>query len=876
MLAINSVLTLDTFRLLPWEHQNRAYFEPAMWDAPLADIDYFQSGIGYATNNIVVGLQASWDPILETGFYFIKYYRFFNYATRETATVYRTINPTEFVQTTENGPYSYSFALAENEPMYRGYKPAYLVTFDRYGELDDTLLPAAGYDYKHVRVFTELESTYPSGYVAPWETLEQELLAEHPEMMVNRVTGDVGLVQVTGFAGYDSDTYYEKVVVETQYINLAVNDNPNIGMQTEVFSIDGSEVFCKLRYVPVVSISGVVLTSGGSTYDITNNYNQYGLFTPSGYIDSKALPGVITFYNKPTENNDWDLLYPSGSISITYQPGLFFVYEAVDSVWKLSNKNVNPLLVGERDYNLLLTNTEIDPLTLGIGGEDRIAYIGGLPLELKIFCEFNEAPILNYPVSVIAGLSRLTLNNLILTTELRELRLDGTGNTSCLYVPPKELDDESFYFRSGHYVPTVILNNYSINSTVTVNPERLHGVSEVGTTTTGFENAMFFPTEKFAKQFLLGGAYVVYDNDHIKTNNFSGFMGVLRIAGIKKAIVLPSYFANDPKNITKGIYQVNSNEEAVQVKGFMSEFNYKYRTNTFRDLGVSFRVFSTLTDRLLVYNNGSLIGIFDEEVASNKFYPEVVTMDLTKEYFLAEPVTFNASNSYYLRHEYDIVNPDVTDFDQGPTRLYDSSGTEYTFGVDFTVVSGENRLVFNSSPAPTGLFVDYLAKGDHVIIDEVNIIRFILNNPDRTTDTWSVGDVNLNKNNRITSYDNYYSPAVPIGFLKWEQASGTQYTLRFVALDEVGEDTKVNGVLFSNLPHSVATFDEIMGYYLYTPGSDFVVAKTETSYGKEIVSPIFNIEIKAPAYMRGLYYSTSNEYFSASPYAAIEFKQVVV
>jgi len=64
MLAINSVLTLDTFRLLPWEHQNRAYFEPAMWDAPLADIDYFQSGIGYATNNIVVGLQASWDPIL--------------------------------------------------------------------------------------------------------------------------------------------------------------------------------------------------------------------------------------------------------------------------------------------------------------------------------------------------------------------------------------------------------------------------------------------------------------------------------------------------------------------------------------------------------------------------------------------------------------------------------------------------------------------------------------------------------------------------------------------------------------------------------------------------------------------------------------------
>lgn len=862
MLVINNQIDIEKYRLLSWKHQNRYLFEPGIWDAEAAPSAYFQSGIGFNNDVKLVGLTQDWKPILKSGHYFIRDNRFFlNSYDHETTQSFvlsfdSTCTGSYYIDTVEVDSYNKG---------YFGYNPVFLGSLKRD---NDILLPHR--EYNQVRLFSHISDSALSGYVPIESVTGVTNTSTDLEFMINRVDD---LQQTEVVTGEYNGVYYEEERNIPYTFKLALTDDSYISESvTETFDLKGSKVFCKLTYLPITSIDSVVVTYGGSDYNITSSVS--GSFIPSGYTIKYDDPGkgILTFYNTNNVDDSWDIIYPSGTITVQYKTGLLLLYDNTNSETCIGDITMDPLTVGADSYNLLLTNTEIEPTKVDILTKlYRRCFVAGLPLEMKIRTTFNEAPILNYPVTVNAGLSQMTTNDLSLSNELL-LRTDGDGYASCLYVPPKAVDDETFMFNLGHYVPVVDLGVFSA-TTVSglsvydsgVTNEFPHGVAYVGTPVDSYErNAVIFPTPKHAKSLLQSTLFSVHDSDRIRNNDFIGFLGVLRIKGRKKTVVTPARFTNQDSNSS---YRMNVMKQipAIPEDAFMSEFNYKFRTDKKAGITLSFRPYSTESNELLTYVNGRLIGKFTETVKKNQFHPVTVVYNLDYEYFTNEEHTFE-TDTIYLRHM------PVSASGQGEFGVYDASGNAYTEGADYSITGNAiTREALGAIAASGVVYINYMAESSYIYDDTVNLIRFVTTNPSYNVKDWDVADVDLNCNNALWGADNPYCPAQPLAFINIIE---DRY-LQIIPLDEISESTYVHGILYYTLPHSVDLYGNIIGYYVYTPGKDYVTAHATTLYDKDVYSSLVDVLIDVPDYMKGFFYTPEDFYVTKSPYSTINFFQVL-
>lgn len=864
MLVINNQIDIEKYRLLSWKHQNRYLFEPGIWDAETAPSAYFQSGIGYNDDVKLVGVTQDWRPVLKSGHYYIRDNRFFlnSYDSETTQSFNISFDSTctgtnYYIDTIEVDSYSKG---------YFGYNPAFLGNFKRE---NDILLPNKA--YSQVRLFSHIEDTALSGYVPVDSITGVANTSTGLEFMIDRVDD---LQQTEVVTGEYNGVYYEEDRAIPYTFKIALTDDSYISeSKSESFDVKGSKVFCKLSYLPISEIESVTLTYGGVDYDITSNTS--GSFVASGYTMHYEDPGqgILVFYNTANVDEPWEVLYPSGSLKVDYKTGLLLIYDNTNYEMHVGNISMDPLTVGSNSYNVLLTNTEIEPVKVRmLTSLYRRCFVAGLPMEMKVKTLFNEAPILNYPVTVKAGLAQLTTNDLSLGSEIL-LRTDGDGYASCLYVPPKTIDDETFMFRLGHYVPVVDLGIFSA-TTVSglsvydsgVENKFPHGVAYIGTPNDAYErNAVIFPTPKHAGSLLQSTLFSVHDSDRIRNNDFIGFLGVLRIKGRKKTIVTPARFTNQDSNSS---YRMNVMKQipAIPEDAFLSEFNYKFRTDKKSDITLSFRPYSTESNEILTYVNGRLIGKFNETVKKNQFHPTLVTYNLEYEYFINEEHTFDDSDVVYVRH--DIVAASG----QGEFIVHDISGNAYTDGVDYIVTGSAIYRDAGGSIAASGtIYVDYMAESAYLYDDSINLIRFVTTNSAYTINNWDIADVDLSCNNALWGADNGYCQAQPLAFINIIE---DRY-LQIVPLDEINDSTYVHGILYYDLPHSVDIYGSIIGYYVYTPGKDYVVAKATTLYDKEIYSGLVGITIDVPDYMKGYFYKPEDFYVTKSPYSAINFFQVL-
>lgn len=849
MLITKTEVELDQFNTMPWEYQNRYYQAPAVWDPDYAPSGYFISGVGHGNDLAMVGVTRQWSPVLKSGHYFIGKDRFYSYNVDAINNCYATILSDEDFQEV-SGYYVHTVSQDSALKGYYGYKPAFLGNFVRVG---DRLIPDECYEQK--RAFSHI-SDPPSGYPNFDELLSYENTATDTEFVLERVEPQESAYVVTGTV---DGRYYEETIVSGVTVRLAATDISAItGYITDEFPFIDSGIggttkkYFKLSHVPVIEVQSVVLESGGTTHEIT------------GYVESPYLPGVIYFDNSVSGDPlDPYYDYPSGSYKVTYKTGLHFLYENSLSQMFGAPISINPLHTGSTEYYLLLTHTEIDPVDLDLSsGLFKRCFVAGIPVEFTVACEFNEAPILNYPVYVQAGLSRLSTNTLTLNDTVR-LPLMEEGKAKILYVPPKAVDDESFYFHLGMYTAVVDYGSFVSGS---IPSGYVHGVAHIGDEDYEYRDVIILPTPKQAKPFMDSVIYSVHDIDRIRNNDFIGKLGVLRIRGLKQAMVMPSRLTSQEQHSSKHLGLINKTTADNYFYGVMSEVNYKFRTDSLTKNYLTFRPYGTQGHKIFVYVNGHLIGEFTDSVGPRTYSSTEYSFNLGYEYQLNEQVTFT-EDSDTATLDYTVVAASG----QALVRVTDVSFNEYTENTDYSY-SGNllTRLSGGSIPVSGDVYVSYLRKHNYLYTDTMNTIRFVSIDNYFTADQWDVVDVKVSKAHSIQQWDNDRSPAAPIGFYK---RVGTTY--EFIPLDRVLPDMEVDAIKYYNLPHSVEAYSDVIGYYIYLPGKDYISAYTYTSYGKMIHSSISSLRIDAPDYMKGFFGEPTKYYGTNTPYTSVLFYQAV-
>lgn len=843
MLVINKVLPLDSFYLQEWDHQNRYYFKPAIWDSDLAPSGYYQSGIGWKADCSVLAMTTDWKPVLKAGHYFIRNYPAFLYDTARNQDLYQVITTSGVTEV--SGYPTVTITTNRVDRGYYGKVPAFLGNFKRAG---DTLIPNTVYRQK--RVFTPMVDL--TGYVDPDTAYSYANTVTDYEFMIERTDLTDNVTTVTGYSVYGYEETYE--YADYDFNVLLSSIGPITGYVTETFTGKTTEVYCKLSTVPVADIQSVVIETPSGNYDITANLGTESEVTPSGWALAEGLPGVVKVYNRGLIFEDsFHPLYDNATISITYRPGLFFVYGNDSTDVIIPNINLNPLIVGSDEYNLLLTNTEVDPVRMKIASPLRRCFIAGHPVELKVTCYFNEAPILNYPITISAGASRLAFNNLAFYGALNT-RCNGFGQARCYYVPPTKLDDESFYVNLGHYVPVVDFGYTP--SGATIGTATMNGVARVFHTATDARDAVYFPTPKYASGLLGSTLYAIYDKDRIRNNDFISGWGTLRIKGLKRAVVQPARFSNAQIDSSVMVGQSLAMTRTKAEK-FGSELNFKFRTNTSGGQTLKFRPYSTGTQSVLVYVNDTLVYNFNETVPAGTYYPNIVEVDLSNKQVLNEEHTLTATDQFYLNHSYVSGLAVVT------------SGTACVEGNDYLLEGSLFVRVSSGMIDPSGtVTVDYYSRTNMIYTDTVNTVRFIVEDSTFKVTDWDIVDVSITNTVSTKPYDNKYCPAKPIAFLKRVGS-----TLTILNLSEVSDSDLVDGCIYNRLPHTVTSTDNIIGYYVYVPHNDYIHAHAYTSYGKRITSLPWALKVDAPDYMKGLVLEPAKSYDTLSPYSTSSFFQ---
>lgn len=848
MLVINKLLKLDEFSLFPWNGQNRAYIKPAIWDAELPPSGYFRSGVGWEDNVYLGAINQDWTPSITVGHYFIRNYPFFAHSNSLGSSFVREVTSSGLTDAGGGAKFSVTFNSALSS--YYGKYPAYLSNYQRVG---DTLIPYKEYYQK--RAFSHM--TLATGYVDV-DDLITIPSASSLEFMITRsnMAENTTIVTGSGYYGYEERTVYSPFTV-----NVAVNNvDPFNESITETFSAERIEVYCKLKVIPVAEVQSVVIvTEAGDELDITANKYSYSALAPSGWAMSPGLPGVVKFYNRGTTFEDSvHPLYRKASLRITYKPGLLFGFSNASSSSSSPSIQLNPLVIGHPDYNLLLTNTEVDPVRINLGTERKRGFVGGHPIEIYASTEFNESPILNYPVTFVAGVSRLAFNSMNFYGALTA-RCNAYGIARCLYVPPKKLDDESFYANLGHYIPIVDYGRLQLNTASYA--YTLNGVANVYDDDTTMRDTILFPAPKHASSLLRSVIFPIYDLDKVTNNDYVSGFGTLLIRGLKRALVHKARLTDDPKNYAS-MFGHLLGDETFLTRGMTSEVNFKFRVDTAGGQTLKYRPYSTESNKVNVYVNDVLVDVWNTEVPVGNYASTRKEVDLSYRVVQNDEVQFNASGFAYFNHTF--VSGGVLD-------VVDASGAAKTINVDY-IPSGQMLVrVPSGTIDPSGtIYVDYTSPNSKwgVRVDTVNTIRFHIEASGFTSDRWDIVDCEVDGSTGVKPMDNLYVPAKPIAFL---QKSGSTYSL--LNLSEVTDDTMIDGCIYRRLPHTLETVDSIIGYYIYTPHTDFIRAEVQTSYGKIIRSHPVGISIDLPDYMKGMVAEPSKNYESYSPYYAVGFVQ---
>lgn len=851
MLVIDKDLNIDTFNLQAWDYQNRAYFRPAIWDAIAAPSGMFQSGIGYSPDVGLINITNEWKPVLRSGHYFIHENRYFLIDPSRAFDSTRVLTVSSI--TSVNGYGIFNITVPSFYQAYAGKFPVYLMNFQRRG---DTLVPYK--EYRQVRLFSHIDHEAVSGYIDPSDVVGYSNTSTSDEFMISRCVDEETFVTVTGITDFGYNEYHEP-----RTVNVSVVMSNVTGFAESVscsYTLKNIEDFIKLPVVPVASITSVILDTPSGSIDITSRQGTEDEVISSGWALADGLPGVVKFYNRGTAFEDsMHPLYTNSTITITYVPGLWFSYNNSYNETVSPNITLNPLTVGSDRYNLLLTNTEIDPTRIRLTSAAKKCYVAGHPISMKIACSFNEAPILNYPVSIQAGISRLAFNNLVLYGQL-DLRTDGYGKASCIYVPPKSLDDETFYANLGHHIPVIDLG--TITNLMSWPQNGMYGVGSYNESISTSRNTIFFPTPKYAKSLMSSTLYAIYDKDMIRNNDFISGWGTLLIKGYKRPLVQSAYASNAAIDASKSIGRsIALSKRASDM--YMSEIDYKFRTNSSGGLALYYRPYSTRSESIYVYVNDVLAAIKTRDVPENTYGKELESVDLNYRYVVNELHTATGSLVY---SNYIIVSGTPN----GELVVSNSDGsTVYTEGVDYTYTPYAIQKLTISASSPIKL--SYTTRANLVHTDTVNIVRFLIEDMSIKVNSWDIVDVTVDRADSLLPYDNEFCPAKPIAFFVLDSLNRITLKRPF----ELNDVDMAIGCVYYRLPHTVRTSDNIIGYYIYTPGIDFVHASAWTSYGKHIVSNPVGITVDVPDYMKGLVQPPAKSYTSLSPYSAGNYFQLV-